>query len=149
MAYALIQAIEGMDLIRAQLLVEITYRVRDGVPVLLPFEQIKPDVQERITFVLGNRYDALRRWLDDYRQGEPEELDYFLSRLFGEMLSQPGYGFHASLDSGRVAANLIESIQKFRWALADPALGEGSLNAILAGEGKTLGQEYLEMVAMA
>ncbi|NIO70547.1 MAG: hypothetical protein GTN71_16340, partial [Anaerolineae bacterium] len=52
-AYALMQAMDGMDLVRAQLLAEIVYRVKDDVPTLSSFDQINPDVQERITFVLG------------------------------------------------------------------------------------------------
>ena len=35
-AYALTQAIDEMDLVRAQLLTEVVYRVRDGVPILGP-----------------------------------------------------------------------------------------------------------------
>jgi hypothetical protein len=52
------------------------------------------------------------------------------------VLSQPGFGFHTNLDSGRVAANLIESVQKFRWAVG-PGLSE---------EGIPLGKEYSLMV---
>ena len=135
-AYALVQAIEGLDMVRAQLLVEIVYRMRKGTPELSPFEQIKADVQERITYRCGERYDALRLWLAEYSQGAETELDHFLSRLFGELLSQPGFGFHASLEAGEVAANLVESVQKFRWAA-------GSL---LVEEEIPLGKEYLLMV---
>ena len=52
------------------------------------------------------------------RREEEERLDYFLSRLFGEVLSQAGFGFHRDFDAGAVAANLIESVQKFRQGLA-------------------------------
>jgi hypothetical protein len=135
-AYALVQAIDGLDLVRAQLLAEIVYRVREGAATLSSFDQIKPDVQERITYRYGERYEALRQWLEAYRQEGPLDLDHFLSRLFGEVLSQPGFGFHANFDAGAVAANLIESVQKFRW-VAGPALAE---------EGRPLGQEYLAMV---
>jgi len=69
------------------------------------------------------------------------ELDHFLSRLFGEVLSQEGYGFHRDYDAGRVAANLIESVRKFRW-VAGGSLGDGGEET---GD-KPLGQEYLEMV---
>jgi hypothetical protein len=62
-------------------------------------------------------------------------LDHFLSRLFGEVLAQPGFGFHRDLDAGRVAANLIESVRKFRWVI-DEDLEEGQM----------LGREYLHMV---
>jgi len=135
-AYALMQAIEGMDLVRAQLLAEIVYRVRDDLPTLSSFDQINPDMQERLTFVLGGRYQDLRTWIEDYIAGPQAELDHFLSRLFGEVLSQEGYGFHTNYDAGQVAANLIESVQKFR------SVARG--NAI--EEGKPLGQEYIEMV---
>jgi len=170
-AYALMQAIDGMDLVRAQLLAEIVYRVREDVPTLSSFDQIKPDVQERITFVLGGRYEALRTWIEDYANSQaapspallhegretknwsPQlvggmELDHFLSRLFGEVLSQAGYGFHRNYDAGEVAANLIESVQKFRHSLFatrySPFAEEGP--GLSPAEGKPLGQEYVEMV---
>jgi hypothetical protein len=163
-AYALMQAMDGMDLVRAQLLAEIVYRVKEDMPTLSSFDQINPDMQERITFVLGGRYENLRTWIEDYivssqaplpasegdgerdsplsqywgrgRGWGPMELDHFLSRLFGEVLSQAGYGFHRNYDAGEVAANLIESVQKFRWVAGGEAVEEG----------KPLGQEYIEMV---
>jgi hypothetical protein len=165
-AYALMQAMDGMDLVRAQLLAEIVYRVKEDTPTLSSFDQINPDMQERITFLLGGRYENLRTWIEDYiassqaalsvsvgdgerdsplpqywgrgRGWGPMELDHFLSRLFGEVLSQAGYGFHRNYDAGEVAANLIESVQKFRWVAGG--------NAIEEEEDKSLGQEYIEMV---
>ena len=129
-AHALMLAIDELDLVRAQLLAEIAYRVRDGVPHLLPFVEIEPAMQERITFLLGGRYEGLRTWVaadvDDRRQttddsrlrwsvvARPSSLDHFLSRLFGELFSQPGYGFHGNHDAGEITANLIESVRKVR-----------------------------------
>ena len=136
-AYALMLAIEGLDLVRAQMLSQIVYRVRGGVPALSAFEMIKPDMQQRLTFVLGERYDRLREWLEGYAGGETQPMDHFLSQLFGEVLSQPGFGFHDDYDAAAVAANLIESIQKFRRVAG---LGGG------VPGGKPLGQEYVEMV---
>jgi len=135
-AYALMQAIEGMDLVRAQLLAEIVHRVRDGVPVLSSFDRIDSAMQERLTFLLGERYERMRTWIEEYVAGPEAELDHFLGRLFGEVLSQEGYGFHANYDAGQVAANLIESVQKFRWVASDGPLQQD----------KPLGREYLEMV---
>jgi hypothetical protein len=134
LTYALIQSIAGLDLVRAQLLVDIVYRPQQGLPVLTSFGKIKPDVQERITYPLGERYERLRLWLEEYRQGMPADLDQFMSRLSGEMLSQPGYAFHDDLNAGEVAANLIESIQNFRWSVG-PALQE---EGILTGKEYTL-----------
>ena len=121
MAHALVQSIENMDLVRAQLLTEIVYRPKDLS--LSPFEAIKPDMQERITYLFGSLYVELRNWLEAYSHEEPQPLDHFLRRLFGEILSQPGFGFHSNLDAARVAANLIESVQKFRWAM-EPTLDQ-------------------------
>jgi hypothetical protein len=135
-AYALLFAIEGMDLVRAELLSQIVYRVQQGAPSLSPFDQIKPDVQERLTYALGERYEALRQWIEEYVSGPEVPLDHFLSRLFGEVLSQNGYGFHSDYDAGEVAANLIESVRKFRWVVGEETLEED----------KPLGQEYVEVV---
>ena len=52
------------------------------------------------------------------------------------MLSQPGYGFHNHFDAAQVTANLIESVQKFRWAVGP----------VFLDENRPLGQEYLQMV---
>ncbi len=133
-AHALMQAIEGMDLVRAQLLAKIVYRSRDGTPRLSSFAQINPDMRGRITPELGERYEGLYVWIADYIAGLPLELDHFLSRLFGEVLSQPGYGFHRDLDAGEAAANLIESVRKFRWATANFT------------ESEQTGREYVQMV---
>lgn len=135
-AYTFVQAIEGMDLVRAQLLAEIVYRVKKGASGLSSFDPIKPDMQERITYVLGQCYEGLREWIEDYTRHPPEEFDFFLNRLFGELLSQPGYGFHQNLNAGEVTANLIESARKFRWAIGEYP----------SDDKKPLGQEYLEMV---
>jgi len=117
-AYALIQAIADLDLVRAQLLAEILFRVKEGQPTLGSFDYLKPDMQTRITYRFGERYEALRTWLLVYQEGPAEQLDHFFSRLFGEVLSQPGYGFHRNLDAAQVAANLVESARKFRWVAA-------------------------------
>jgi hypothetical protein len=114
-AHALVQSIQGLDLVRAHLLTEIVYRPRDFS--LAGFDQIKTDVQERITYSVGNCYSTLRDWINAYRSSNFLPLDHFLRRIFGEVLSQPGFGYHADFDSVRVAASLVESIRKFRIAM--------------------------------
>ena len=117
-AQCLAAAITDLDPVRAHLLAGIVYRIKDGQPVLTPFHQIVPETQERISYLLGGRYDELWQWLAEARAtgeaGSGDGLDHFLSRLFGEILSQPGFGFHRDFDAGAIAANLIESVQKFR-----------------------------------
>jgi hypothetical protein len=158
-AQALMLTISDMDLVRAQLLADIAYRTRDGLPVLTSFAEIEPPMQERITFLLGGRYEGLRSWINAHtvapgqsdspvsdtrssrtrgaRNARRSELDHFLSRLFGELLSQPGYGFHESFDAGELTAKVIESARKFRQVMA------------VATDGVTdepLGREYIELV---
>lgn len=121
------------DLIRAQLLTEVVYGQRDLR--LSTFDQIKPEMQERITYALGERYSTLRDWIEEYRASEPPPFDFFLRRLFGEVLSQPGFGFHANLDAVRISASLVESVKKFRNAMEETATESGSL-----------GREYIAML---
>jgi hypothetical protein len=168
-AQALGMSIADLDPIRASLLTGIVYRVRDGQPVLSPFHQIVPEMQERVSFLLGGRYDELWRWLEDYiemegQQATEEGLDHFLSRLYGEVLSQPGFGFHGNYDAGVVATNLVDSIRNFRRAVAGsgeayssvasvaaPQTTEGASSLSLVGkgaggEGQDLALEYVDML---
>ena len=137
-AYALMQSIEGLDLVRAQLLAEIVYRARDLR--LSAFDDITPEVQERITFVVGNRYSMLREWLLEYREGQELPFDHFLRKLFGEVLSQPGFGFHTDFDSVRVASSLVDSVQHFRQSLEATYLYQGGARF------PHLGKEYIQML---
>jgi hypothetical protein len=121
---ALTQAIAGLDLVRARLLTDVVYRPQSPAPPgprgevpqtgyvagagspqpldldLSAFTQIQDEMRGRIGYLSGERYDTLRSWLEHYQEGAdgvPDEevpFDYFLSRLFGEVLSQPGFGFH-------------------------------------------------------
>jgi hypothetical protein len=153
-AQALMQSIADLDPVRARLLTDIVYRTREGTPALTPFHQIVPQTQERISFLLGNRYDELRAWIQEYidstaEEGQPEELDYFLSRLFGEVLSQAGFGFHRDFDAGAVAANLIESVQKFRQSMPPPPDSESSdpePGTPVPGFADNLAIEYVDLV---
>jgi len=135
LAYALMVAIEDLDLIRAQILVENLYQPKNENLILYPFSSLADNLRTRVSYRLGEAYERLRVWLEAAK-GETI-LDIFLSRLFGEVLSQKGFGFHAKMDSGHLTANLIESVQKFRMAMGE--LGEGSEFV--------LGKEYLKMVA--
>lgn len=131
---ALMTAIDGLDLVRAGLLAQIVYRARGGLPELGSFDALEPGVQARITYDLGGRYETLRGWLAVYCEGDSLPLDHFWSRLFGEVLSQPGFGFHNAPEAATLAANLIDSARSFRQIIHVPP------------EGITLEQEYIQMV---
>jgi hypothetical protein len=140
-AHALAMSIDDMDPVRARLLTDSVYRSRQDRPILAPWHDIVPETQQRISYLLGGRYSELWQWIERYvDDGEDKDrLDHFLSRMFGELLSQPGFGFHRDLNAGATAANLIESVQKFRRGLLPQATGEGE-------PAKELGLEYMDMV---
>jgi hypothetical protein len=112
----LVQVIDGLDPVRARLLTEIIYSV--GRWELSSFAEINHVMQSRITYVAGERYERLRNWLFEQRETTDEiPPDHFLRSLFGDLLSQPGYGFHTDLDAGDAAAQLVESALRFRQTL--------------------------------
>ncbi len=118
-AQALHQAIADLDLIRANLLTQVVYRQLQpdrNQPILTAFEDIEGDVRDRISYQAGVKFDHLRRWLLNFQSDSaaPPVLDHFFSRLFGELLSQPGFGFHSQPEAGEVSARLIESARQFR-----------------------------------
>ena len=93
-AQALMVAIEGLDLVRARLLTQAVYRPREGRPAWLSFDQVDAGVQQRISFLLGERFERLRRWLEDHAASPVPALDDWVSLLFAEVLSRPGFAFH-------------------------------------------------------
>jgi hypothetical protein len=116
-AQALHLSIDGLDPVRAQLLTKVVYRPNRAEP-LTSFTSIEAGMQARITYQAGNRYERLREWLAAYSAnsaGVP--LDHTFSRMFGELLSQPEYGFHSDAKAGQVAYELVESARKFRQSL--------------------------------
>jgi len=124
---ALTVAIASLDPVRASLLSAIVYPPRRRTNELGTFAAINDPMRERISYTAGEAYDRLHKWLYTYRaESLPLPLDQFFARLFGEVLSQPGFGFHDDHDAARVAAQLVESAQKFRWVLEDePAASRG------------------------
>lgn len=109
-ANALTNSIDGFDLNRAHILLgnfdpENLYL--DALP-----EPIKSD---RIALELIERYRRLRNWLLSTDPAEP--LGNFLSRLFGEVLSQPDFRFENDVQAGISTAMLMESYQKFTLSL--------------------------------
>lgn len=119
-AAALNLLIDGLDPVRAHLLTSIVHRRR-----LTSFNDINPKMQQRITLEAGKRYEYLRQWLDQ-QASQNIPPDHFLMRLFGEVLSQPGYGFHHNLDAARSVDDLIRFAARFRQTVYPEGVGEWS-----------------------
>lgn len=112
---ALIMSIEGLDYPRAAELATLVFKHEDSLPVLKSLSDVcSPQKQQQITFLISERFERLRHWLTNYQASESQPLDVFLSQLFGEVLSQKGFGFHSSFEHAALTKNMIESVQKFR-----------------------------------
>lgn len=129
----LMQSLGSMDLIRADLCAKTLFSPRKPKDGLASFDRLIPAMQERITHRIGGKLERLRAWLEEYRQGEPLPLDGFLARIFGELLSQPEFGFAKDLEAASVTARLVESVQKFRRAANDDENGKLYLQMISEG----------------
>ncbi len=143
---ALSRALEGLDLARADLLARAVLPP-DGSSSLKSFQDTSPAGQKRITFKIGAGYETLRNWIESAMNGSEMEPDVFMSRLFSEVLSQPGFGFHRDFQSASTADELIESIRKFRTArveIEDVPLPPLGLDFIRMLEGGIAAAQYLK-----
>ena len=134
--------LEAADLVRAALLASVVYEgVHDGIG-LKSFEEVATEAWDRITYRAGEAYEKLRAWLQEYHSEDALPIDLFFSRLFGELLSQPGFGFYKDVPAGMHVASLVESAQKFRRAVAEVT----EITEAIDGEEATVGKAYVEMV---
>ena len=156
-ALALENAIAPLDPVRASVLTQAAYDARSASGAALrDFADLRGDVQRRVTFAGGELYERLRKWLAEYRaESEYSPLDRFFARLFGELLSQPGFGFHEQADAARLTDRLARSAQDFRWAIGGQSGGLGMGEEILLGAGSSgggssskteIGRAYIELV---
>ncbi|MHB1294071.1 MAG: UvrD-helicase domain-containing protein [Anaerolineae bacterium] len=143
-ALGLETALEGLDPVRAHLLARATYQIDTCcLANLSELEQAAAgkrtaSIWERVGFQVGERYEALRAWLERYAAGPALSLDVFLSELFADLLSRPGYGFVRHPSRARAYARLVESARKFRQS----ACGEGEPE----GGWSVLSHDYTDLV---
>jgi hypothetical protein len=141
---SMMTAVDGLDMLRADLMANtLLSRKPEGEP-LNTFSILKPEMADRITYVVGEKYETIRLWLLEARQPGMPDLPGFFSRCFGELLSQKGFGFHHSYDLADATERLIESTREFMQVI-QPTLPDGSAGAEFLGlleEGIT-GAQYL------
>lgn len=109
---AISHAIGNMDPIRADLLARIVLSKNKSF-LLRPMDDVRPEMLERITSQAVYQYQQIYSWLLQY-QNNKSEVDIFLASFFGEVLSQPGFGFHQNYEGAEITGRLIESMQNFR-----------------------------------
>jgi len=131
-ALALQVVLANLDPIRARHLARAAYSIEESSLVDLggageggPSRREIGRLWENVGYQIRQYYETLRVWLETYSQGELEPLDVFLSRLFGDLLSRPGYGFCDEPDKARAYGRLVESAAKFHEAVGfDEVLDE-------------------------
>ena len=125
LAQAFSFSIEDLDPIRAHLLARAVYETdEEGRPRLRSFSAVASETQDRVTYRLGEQYDEIQRWIKGYVGEDDQPLDHFLNRIFGEVLSQEGFGFHDDFDAAARADRLVESARKFRRVIETADLGD-------------------------
>ncbi len=76
------------------------------------------ETKERISTYVSANYQKLISWFHAY-QNESSDLDIFIARLFGEVLTQPGFALKDNFSDADLTSRLIQSIQEFRRVLSN------------------------------
>jgi hypothetical protein len=131
---ALSIAIPRLDPLRARLILD-QISPNKTVTALPAVETLPEELTKRIPPEVLLQVENLRLWLGAADPDEP--LDYFISRLFSELLTEPGYGFAENQEAGEHIARLIQSYQKFKRPLAADQNADASY----------LGREYVKTLS--
>jgi len=156
-ALALRQALDALDPVRASMLAQQAYdseaRCLRSLTQPSPEDPRVDDIGtmwEGVGFRYREPYEMLCAWLEAYRHGECRPLHVFLSCLFDQVLTKPGFTFFRERGAARVYGRVVESAAKFAegvgaaWGTRDLAneveLGQEYVSLIL---GDIAGAEYL------
>ena len=112
--FSMMTVINELDIVRADLCVRTLFSGKKENGSVISFLTLNKEMQERITFEIGFKIDQIRQWLANYKKNSPLPLYAFISRLFGELLSQPDFSFHNDYDAASLVSRLIDSVNKFR-----------------------------------
>lgn len=117
---ALLQVLPNLDIIRADLIAQTLFTQSKSSAGLRSFDSISSaKMQERITFTIGEKIEKIRQNIKEYQAGESQPLDIFLSRFFGELLSQKDFGLFNNMEAAESIAQLIYAVKTFRQFLGN------------------------------
>lgn len=112
---ALMITIPNLDIVRADLVVRTLFSDRHPEQGLRSFDELaNRTMQERITFSVGEKLQAIREWIEAYKAKPPQPLDVFLSMLYGELLSQTSFSLNTDYQAAESIAKVILSMRNFR-----------------------------------
>lgn len=136
-ADALHLVIDNLDPLRARLLATAYSEKR---AILRPFEELPAELRDRIGYAIGEQFDKLQKWLTE--NADPAlPLDHFLQRLFGDLISQPGFRYFQNIEAGSVIGQLIRSAAIFRETLYPPTTDQPY------PPGAVLRAEYFDLIS--
>jgi hypothetical protein len=136
----LMRLIKNLDVIRAEQAAKALLGQNESGQFLRSFDTLTNlELQETITFSIGQDLTQLSTWLADYAADGISPLDIFIQRLFGELLSQPQFTLHSDFDAANDIARVIRSISAFRsfsasvFTFDEPALGKAYIESVENG----------------
>lgn len=109
---AFTQSIGNFDPVRADLLARMVYAKNLQIP-LRDFGDLDPNYAERISMQALMQYRRIYNWIINFQEMKSEPY-VFLASFFGEVISQPGFGFHNNYVLAEITGKLIESMQNFK-----------------------------------
>lgn len=122
LARALSVAIDGLDLARAKVIADVSRQASSER--LVPVSD--PKMWERVGVRFRERVDAIAAWLEAARAVPADDdlppLDVWWQLLFGQVLSQPGFGLAADREAANVVDKLVRSARLFREAVQDSGI---------------------------
>jgi len=134
---SLMVILPNLDIVKADLIVKTLFSVKRPLEGLRSFDTItNHKMQERITFSIGEKLEMINAWIKDYRSRDPQPLDVFFSEIFGELLSQKGFGLFDDFTAASKIAQMTRSIRTFR-QFSGQVLGMDDISA---------GLEYIRSV---
>ena len=112
---ALMVILPDLDIVKADLTVKTLFSVKQSLEGLRSFDTItNHQMQERITYKVGEKLEKINTWIKAYRSRDPLPLDVFFSEIFGELLSQKGFGLFDNFNTASRIAQITRSIRIFR-----------------------------------
>ena len=112
---ALMIVLPKLDIVKADLIVKTLFSAKQSLIGLRSFDTITNyQMQERITFLVGEKLERISTWIKDYKSRDPQPLDVFFSEIFGELFSQKGFGLFSDYNAASRIAQITRSIRVFR-----------------------------------
>ncbi len=108
-------SLKDINRVQAKLLTNAICGKNLTIQALPELEVLEGFDANRFNPELLSKYAYMRSWLQEFDPNSGFGL--FVSRIFGELLTQPGYGLQGNTDAGRTAGRIIESFSKFELAL--------------------------------